>query len=504
MTPDRPSQPFPDAARAAGHLASLYGFRRLVDAGLGWTPEVGLRYPSLRVTGVTTPGQPADQSPKYAFGRPIDPTSAGAARELARLDPAATAVYLSGPADKLAGAGGLIDRLGDLIAAAPLTVVATDDVAPVSAALGEHGLQPELAGSTRIGAGSEDRSGGLLIYDRTLAGVRQAAGPAPSSFRVVAILVVFNEQDIIGPSIQKLIDDGLGVYVIDNWSTDRTYEIVRGFEGRGLVGLERFPEAAGDTFPFVEVLRRLEALPAELGADWYIHADADERRSGPWPGVKLRDALWLVDRSGFTAVDHTVINYRPIDNGFQPGGDFESYFRHFELGRSGDLLIQVKAWKDVGPVDLARSAGHQAVFKGRRVFPYKFLVKHYPIRSQSHGEQKVFRDRGARWDKRELARGWHIQYDDVVPKQSFLRNPADLIEDLGEQTRARYLGELITGAGLSTGRMPAWALGGKTRRFLYARTRPITRTRPYQWLRRVAVAPVRLVRKSRVAGKGTL
>ena len=488
--------PYPDAPRVAGHIASLYGLRGIVDAGLAWSPELGLRYGKLRVMGVTAPGIAAVEPARYEFGSPIDLLDPAAAGKLARIEASRTGLLVSGPATRLCGPDGVLERLAGLVAAAPLIVVATDDAAAVEAEMSARGLQPELSGSTRSRPSSDDRSAGLLIYDRALARTRQTAGPAPDNFKVVAILAVYNEQDVVGPTIQKLLDDGVGVYVVDNWSTDQTYEIVRGFEGRGLVGHERFPATASDVFPFIELLKRIEAIPAELGADWYIHADADERRSGPWQGVKLREALWLADRSGFNAVDHTVINYRPIDNGFAPGSDYESYFRYFEMGRSADLLVQIKAWKNVGPVDLASSAGHQAAFPGRRVFPYKFLVKHYPIRSQSHGEQKVFRERGARWDARELARGWHHQYDHVAPKQSFLRDPHDLIEDTGEATRSLYLGEMISGAGLSSSRLPGWAMGGSARRALYLRSRPITQSRPYQGLRGLVVKPLRRMRRA--------
>ena len=496
MTPDRSDTFFPHAAFTAAHLASLYGLRRIADVGLTWTPELALRYPNVRVTGIAVPGLPGQVVPGYAFGRPIDLANSNAAARLSRLDPEATAMYVAGPSTQLCGPDGVLNQLTGLLAASPLIVVATDDDAAVNAEFERRGLHSNLVGATQRGEDG-DRSGRLIIADRILARVRETAGPAPAAFRAVAILIVYNEQDVIGPTIQKLVDDGVGVYIIDNWSTDRTPEIVRQFEGKGLVGMERFPAEPSEVFPFVALLRRVADLAVELKADWYIHADADERRSSPWPGVSLRDAFWLVDRAGFNAIDHTVINYRPIDNGFQPGTDYERHFRYFEMGRTGDLLMQVNTWKNVGPVNLDRWAGHQAVFPGRRVFPYKFLVKHYPIRSQEHGEQKVFRERGARWDKRERARGWHIQYDKVRPRQSFLCDPAELIEDRGELLRAAFLGEFISGAGLATSRMPRWAAGGAARRQIFVLSRPITRSRPYQVLRRVALAPIKRARKDR-------
>jgi hypothetical protein len=116
---------------------------------------------------------------------------------------------------------------------------------------------------------------------------------------------------------------------------------------------------------------------------------------------------------------------------------------------------------------LTSSGGHEARFPGRRVFPYKFELKHYPIRSQSHGEQKVFRDRIARWDPEERALGWHLHYNDVLPQQSFLRARQDLIEDRGAETHARFLTEILAGAGLTHRSFPAWALGSSAGRTIY-------------------------------------
>ncbi len=336
------------------------------------------------------------------------------------------------------------------------------------------------------------RNATLIVVDKSLRDV----GAAPESFRVVAIMTTYNEEDIVEQSIGKLLAGGIGVYLIDNWSSDRTYEIAEQFRGRGLVGIERFPDAPIDRYEWSSLLRRVEAVAAGLEADWCIHHDADEVRCGPWPGVGLRDALWRVDQAGFSAVDHTVVNYRPIDNGFEPSSDFEAYFRHFEFGRTSDLLLQIKAWKHGGLVDLATSGGHEARFPGRRVFPYKFELKHYPIRSQSHGEQKVFRDRIARWDPSERALGWHVHYDDVAPQQSFLRAAGDLIEDRGPETHAVFLPELLAGAGLAHQSFPAWALRGSAGRFTYRALRGFARSGTYARLRRFPLLRIGVVRRT--------
>jgi hypothetical protein len=148
--------------------------------------------------------------------------------------------------------------------------------------------------------------------------------------------------------------------------------------------------------------------------------------------VRLKDALYHVDRSGFNAVDHHIIQFRPIDNGYPEGSDLEQYFHFFNsefdfryfqsLGHHG----QLKAWRDAGPRVVLAGGGHEALFAGRRIYPYNFLIKHYPIRSQHHGEKKAFVDRRPRWNKEELLAGWHGQYD-FAPDHSFLFDPSKLL-----------------------------------------------------------------------------
>ena len=92
--------------------------------------------------------------------------------------------------------------------------------------------------------------------------------------------------------------------------------------------------------------------------------------------------------------------------------------------------------------------------------------------------------------------------DDAVSNPSFLRAPGELIEDRGAETRTLYLPEVLTGAGLTMHSLPAWALAGCARRTIYLRSRPVTRSRTYQRLRRLVLAPRGLVRRIRRARTG--
>jgi len=263
-------------------------------------------------------------------------------------------------------------------------------------------------------------------------------------------MAVFNEADIIVPSLKYLVDQGIGVYIIDNWSTDETFELAKKFVGKGLVGIERFPvNGPPDYFNLKDILKRVEKLSQELDADWFIRQDCDEIRTPPWSDSNLKDAIYAVDKSGYNAIDHTVIDFHPVDNDFKSGSDFEKYFKYFEFGKRTGHFIQIKAWKKIKEqILLTSTGGHQTAFKGRQIYPYKFLLKHYPIRSQKHGEKKVILERIPRWDPAAKAIGWHVQYDSIHEGHNFLYSPTQL-EFFDEDFHKKYLIEIISGVGIN-------------------------------------------------------
>ena len=247
-------------------------------------------------------------------------------------------------------------------------------------------------------------------------------------FRVVALMSAYNEEDIIVPCLQYLIKQGLEVYLIDNWSTDSTVEMASEFLGKGLLAIEKFPEGGPPShYAWKAILSRIEQLTEEIDADWFLFQDIDEIRVPAWPDLSLRDAILKVDREGFNSIDHTVATFYPLDNDFVAGADFETYFKYFEFSDRPGQFVEINACKNTGRrVSLTESGGHEMRFEGRRVYPFRFLLKHYPVRSQAHGERKIFRERKPRWDPHEKAGGWHSHYDHISEGHSFLGRPDDL------------------------------------------------------------------------------
>jgi len=252
------------------------------------------------------------------------------------------------------------------------------------------------------------------------------------SFRVIALMSAYNEADIISPVIEHLVQNGVEVYLLDHGSTDDTAELARQWLGRGVIGVETFPPAgdrryanAGEKYDWTSILLRKEELAQTLNADWFIHHDADEIRESPWEGSTLAEAIRFVDRLDFNCIDFRIYEFPPINDAFTQGMDPRTHFTHCREAQQFDQL-QLKAWKaQSGRVSLVQYAGHDAAFEGKRVFPIPFILRHYPVRSQTHGLRKVFQERKPRFSADERTKLWHIQYDHIEDENfSFLVDPA--------------------------------------------------------------------------------
>jgi len=268
--------------------------------------------------------------------------------------------------------------------------------------------------------------------------------------KVLAILHVFNEEDVIASTVKHLKKQGLDVHVIDNWSTDNTYSIVKYMARKSdWLTYERYPIKPNNAFELEKMLRRVEAVAQERKEySWVTINDADEIRWSPWPGVTLQSAIAFIDQLGFTAIDYTVFNFIPTKEGFNSEHDLVDFFRHGEFSKVSGHFVQIKTWKNVAGAEIASSGGHHVHFVNQKIFPLKFLLGHYPIRSTKHAMTKIFKERRERYSKAERNKGWHVHYDDLDKKMVFTIPASGLINFYGKDFNDEFILERLTGVGI--------------------------------------------------------
>jgi len=240
--------------------------------------------------------------------------------------------------------------------------------------------------------------------------------------RILALLAAYNERRFIVPCIEHFVRHGVDVYLIDNESEDDTVRLASQFLGRGVVAIETMPRSVH--YSWQAILERKAALSAELDADWFLHADADEI-SLPPPGDRtLADAVARVDAAGDNAINFLEFTFVPTVQ--SPNHDHPDYLRTMRryYPFSPAFPNRLNAWKrQPGPIDLASSGGHVVSFPGRRMHGTSFPMRHYLFLSVEHAIRKYV-DRA--YDPDEVAKGWHRVRAGLLPEHIWLQDESDL------------------------------------------------------------------------------
>jgi hypothetical protein len=123
-----------------------------------------------------------------------------------------------------------------------------------------EGLNAEFVGSAASDNVNYEKQTILAVITNNAFG-KEARRGAPADFRVVAFMAAYNEEDIIVQSIKKWTDQGIYVHVLENWSTDSTYDLAKKLESDLPVTVERFPrEGPSEYFEWRAMLERIELL----------------------------------------------------------------------------------------------------------------------------------------------------------------------------------------------------------------------------------------------------
>lgn len=237
--------------------------------------------------------------------------------------------------------------------------------------------------------------------------------------KILAIINSYNEKDIIYETITHLLNQGIDVCFVDNHSNDGTYELVASsFQNDDRV-IIRKSDYYGDNYEWYQLLKNTENISHEFSKkyDWFMHHDSDELRYSPFKNISMQEMISFVDSEDYNAIDFTVIDFRFTKNNDNITKEFEKNLLSFEFGRRAGHFQQVKCWKYTKDINLADSGGHNVEFQNKKVYPIKFLLKHYPLRNIEQAQRKIFQDRQKRIMKEKNEKGWHSHYDKFIKNE---------------------------------------------------------------------------------------
>jgi len=123
---------------------------------------------------------------------------------------------------------------------------------------------------------------------------------------LVGMLPVYNEEDIVEEVIQHLLSQGLDLVVLDNGSTDGSYEICKKFAEKGLITLNQVKTSK---FDFTLILRILYDMALTRNPDWLIRSDQDEILESGIPNLTLKEAIEQEDKKGHNLIQFSVFEF---------------------------------------------------------------------------------------------------------------------------------------------------------------------------------------------------
>ena len=235
--------------------------------------------------------------------------------------------------------------------------------------------------------------------------------------KAVGMIMVYNEADIIEQVLQYHVSQGLELVVVDNGSSDGSYEIIDRYLGQGVVDLQRIPT---DYFDARLLLMRLSEMASRQQPDWAVLIGADEFLETPnaSTGETLAQGLKAEAAKGYGLIQFDCFEFWPTREDDMSKRDVRRRMRHYTWTDS----FHYRAYRWVPGISAAETGGHYPIVPPGItlvVSPRKFMIRHYKIRSYQHGLRKVFKERLPRFGREKEPQGWNLQYDKFLPTEQF-------------------------------------------------------------------------------------
>ncbi len=249
--------------------------------------------------------------------------------------------------------------------------------------------------------------------------------------RACGLLFCYNEDHILAETLRHYLGQGIDLVVFDNFSTDGSLQIARGFqERRDLPGrLLDIVSVKTDGYEWGKILRAAsDYMHARLAYyRWIMLIDADSFYFSPVRGAPLASFIFACDRFGYNIIGGNLYEFYPTDRDDSAVSAALERMRYCRAMPWEEKVVQEKIFRYHPGVDFYSEFGHRILRPAPRPSPVRFIYNHYPWVSHEHGLKKIFQDRKPRYVERRQNPVNHMHYLDLLPEKSDLvRSAAEL------------------------------------------------------------------------------
>lgn len=203
--------------------------------------------------------------------------------------------------------------------------------------------------------------------------------------RKLGVLLCYNDGDLLEDSIRYLLEQDHHLIVWDHGSTDQTSAVIQRFLSE-LIETRSVPREFDFYDLYPEMSRHLvESYTSQY--DWISWPDQDEFLEGPSRSASYQESLLEVFQSSCNWIQFNNFNFwyttadkpeiqSPIER-----------IRHYSI--FPDCAPRIRSWRS--SATNLREFNHNPPLGA--AWPYRFNLRHYPMRSPEQMQARLLRDR---------------------------------------------------------------------------------------------------------------
>jgi len=236
------------------------------------------------------------------------------------------------------------------------------------------------------------------------------------NLKIVGMIPVYNEAEVISEVIDNLLSQQIELVVLDNGSTDGSYEICKNYADNGRIELHQLRI---DKFDWPLILRMLYDMALKKNPDWVLRCDQDELLESGIKNLNLREAITKEDQKGFNLIQFDIFEFFMTDNDNNSSKSVREKYPYYSWQHD----YAYRAWKCFPGIGVEDGYGHHPIFPENlnyRIAPKKFVLRHYRFRdiiqARSNNSSRIQRLSGTAFDGINGCRHWKVIAENGGPR----------------------------------------------------------------------------------------